>query len=212
MCENSRNRTLGGVFGRLDVWDLKSNGSGWIPTLLLKIGINTVYVIIIKHGCSRRDICPGVYALFSQSAFGGFILVHNDYFMSLHPHPFLTIINTHYPSGKIIFPYPMLLAMLVRMSVPLPWRDCSGASRKTNTSSTSHLILEPRGPRSKQDYILSSSCSRGFTLSQWQLFLSPAYQGFFCHIYDFMYSHTRVYVYLDTHAYTAYLGTGYSSI
>lgn len=126
--------------------------------------------------------------------------------------PFLTIINTHYPSGKIIFPYPMLLAMLVRMSVPLPWRDCSGASRKTNTSSTSHLILEPRGPRSKQDYILSSSCSRGFTLSQWQLFLSPAYQGFFCHIYDFMYSHTCVYVYLDTHAYIAYLGTGYSSI
>lgn len=161
MCENSRNRTLGGVLGRLDVWDLKSNGSGWIPTLLLKIGINTVYLIIIKHGCSRRDICPGVYALFSQSAFGGFILVHDDYFMSLHPQPFLTIINTHYPSGKIIFPYPMLLAMLVRMAVPLPWRDCSGASRKTSTSSTSHLILEPRGPRSKQDYILSSSCCQG---------------------------------------------------
>lgn len=134
------------------------------------------------------------------------------YFMSLHPQPFLTIINTHYPSGKIIFIHPMLLAILVRMAVPLPWRDCSGASRKTNTTSTSHLILEPRGPRSKQDYILSSSCCQGLHAFTMTALPKPWLSRFLLSYMWFMYSHTRVYVYLDTHAYTAYLGTGYSSI
>lgn len=64
------------------------------------MGLNTVYLIIIKHGYPAAGTFTQVgSALFSQSVFGVFILVHNGSLLYIYG-PFENFLMLAFPLGR----------------------------------------------------------------------------------------------------------------
>lgn len=88
------------MFSRLEVWDLKLDGSMWITTLHLKMKLNTVSLIIINYGYpAAGNFTHLESALFSQSAFGVFILVNAGSLLYIYG-SFENILVLTFPLGR----------------------------------------------------------------------------------------------------------------